>query len=493
MSAAARRVRRATRYLAATDGTLIGRSAGIRPSELDRTMLRLSRSANHSLLWCAVSAALVAKGDGSRRGAVRGLLAVAGASALANGVLKPVFPRRRPPVETMPVVRRLLHPPTSSSFPSGHSASAAAFATGVALESPVAGAVIAPLAAAVAYSRVHVGVHWPSDVLVGAGVGAAVGLGTRRWWAVRAEDPAALGRRVELPALPDGRGLSVFVNPSSGAADDDPAVELRELLPAARTVEIDTDRDLMEQLDAAVDAEAPSALGISGGDATVQAVAQVAIRHGLPLAVLPGGTLNHFARDAGVVEVAGTAKAVSGGQAELIDTAEVTIDGQSSTALLNTASIGGYPDSVQLREKLQHRMGKWPAAALAMFRVLQRAAPLELELDGKRVAVWMVFVGNGRYVPADQVPMSRATLCQGTIDVRYLRADTRASRTRLLFAAATGTLGGSPTYVQRSVTEMTLQVLGDPVTLATDGEVIGQGRRFAFRSRPESLAVYSQP
>jgi membrane-associated phospholipid phosphatase len=69
------------------------------------------------------------------------------------------------------MLQLLPNPPTSSSFPSGHAASAAAFATAVALECPKAGLAIARLAAAVAYSRIHVGVHWTSDVLAGAAVG----------------------------------------------------------------------------------------------------------------------------------------------------------------------------------------------------------------------------------------------------------------------------------------------------------------------------------
>lgn len=64
--------------------------------------------------------------------------------------------------------------PSSGAFPSGHSASAAAFATGIALESPGIGLAVAPVAAAVAYSRLHTGAHWLSDVLGGVALGAAV-------------------------------------------------------------------------------------------------------------------------------------------------------------------------------------------------------------------------------------------------------------------------------------------------------------------------------
>jgi len=67
-------------------------------------------------------------------------------------------------------------PPTSSSFPSGHATSAAAFCTAVALESPRAGTAVVPLAAVIAYSRVHVDVHWPSDVAGGVIIGTAVAL-----------------------------------------------------------------------------------------------------------------------------------------------------------------------------------------------------------------------------------------------------------------------------------------------------------------------------
>ena len=154
-------------------------------SQADPALNALTRSANHGKLWFVVATVLAAGSRHSRRGAVRGVLAIGGASLLANGVLKPLVPRRRPAAELLPAFRSLDAPPTSSSFPSGHSASAAAFAVAVAMESPRSAAWVAPLAATVAYSRVHVGVHWTTDVLTGAGLGALVAFATRRWLPVR--------------------------------------------------------------------------------------------------------------------------------------------------------------------------------------------------------------------------------------------------------------------------------------------------------------------
>ncbi len=58
-----------------------------------------------------------------------------------------------------------------------------------------------------------------------------------------------------------------------------------------------------------------------------------------------------------------------------------------------------------------------------MIRVLAAAEPMTVTIDGKRTTIWMLFVGNGRYSPADQVPMSRPEMNRGLLDVRYLRAD----------------------------------------------------------------------
>jgi undecaprenyl-diphosphatase len=64
--------------------------------------------------------------------------------------------------------------PLSLSFPSGHAASGFAFAFGVGRLEPRAGTALAALAAAVAYSRVHTGVHFPGDVVAGSLVGVVV-------------------------------------------------------------------------------------------------------------------------------------------------------------------------------------------------------------------------------------------------------------------------------------------------------------------------------
>ncbi len=466
-------------------------STDLRPSRLDGGLRALSTSANHSVLWIGVAAALGLAGGRPRRAAIRGILSVAGASALTNAALKPLLPRRRPPAGTPQFTnRRGLPTPRSSSFPSGHSASAAAFATGVALEFPVAGAALAPLAAAVAYSRVHTGVHWPSDIAVGMGVGSAVALATRRWWAVRDEEPATLGPERSTQALSEGDGMIVFANPGSGTDDGSIRSELAATLPKAEVVEFDPDRDFDAQLDEVIAARSPKAVGVCGGDGTVVTVASAAVRHDLPLAVFPGGTLNHFARDAGVGDIASTAEAIATGSAELVDLGQVQVDGGRATAFVNTASLGGYPDSVRLRERWQPRLGKWTAAALAMARVLARAQPLNVTIDGTRHSIWMLFVGNGRYSPVDQVPMSRPELHRGTLDVRYIRADQRFSRTRLVAAALTGTLGSSATYVQLNTPATTVEIQDDAVALATDGEVVADGRRFEFRSEPRSVVLY---
>jgi membrane-associated phospholipid phosphatase len=343
--------------VSALDKKLMSSSAGLPPSRLDRGFKRLSKAANHGLLWFVV-AAILATGKGSfRRGALRGVAAIAGASASANLVGKSLFPRRRPAADLLAVARRLSRHPTSSSFPSGHAASAAAFATAVAMESPRAGAVVAPIAAAVAYSRVHTGVHWPSDVAAGAAVGAGAALLTRRWWPLGLNDPASAYEHAELTSLQEGDGLVVVVNPHSGPGPD-PSLRIAEEWPKAQIFTID---ELAELPDA-------KALGVAGGDGTVAAVASIAAERDLPLVLIPSGTLNHFARDVGITGLHDTAQAVADGVGVRVDLAQV-----NEQWFVNTASLGGYPDMVRIREKLQRRWGKWPAAAIALGRVLQRA------------------------------------------------------------------------------------------------------------------------
>ena len=138
----------------------------------DRAYSRLSHSADRGLLWYAIATALFAIGQ--RRAAVRGLATMLVSSTLSDIVVKRFFDGRRPVFSEVPTIRRLRAYPSTPSFPSGHSASAAGFATGVALESVPAGSVIAPLAAAVAYSRLHVGAHWLSDVVGGVAIGIGV-------------------------------------------------------------------------------------------------------------------------------------------------------------------------------------------------------------------------------------------------------------------------------------------------------------------------------
>jgi membrane-associated phospholipid phosphatase len=148
-----------------------------RTPQLDRFLARLSNAANYSRLSLASAAVLgLTRGERGREAAKLGLASVGVTAAVVNLVIKPLGRRERPDpsAHKVPSVRRV-RVPKSRSWPSGHTAAAFAFATGVSDVLPAEGALLHVLATVVGYSRVHTGVHYPSDVIVGALTGTIIG------------------------------------------------------------------------------------------------------------------------------------------------------------------------------------------------------------------------------------------------------------------------------------------------------------------------------
>ncbi|MFV0137514.1 phosphatase PAP2 family protein [Streptomyces sp. HMX87] len=169
-----RRLGAVLRDLRAVDGALYAAVAATPTPTLDRALRRLSHAADHSKLSLGIAGALALGGARPRRAALLGVGAVAVASASANLLGKRLVRRPRPDREAARVtVDRHVPMPASASFPSGHTASAVAFATAVGVALPAAAVPLGALASAVGYSRVHTGVHYPGDVAAGAVLGIA--------------------------------------------------------------------------------------------------------------------------------------------------------------------------------------------------------------------------------------------------------------------------------------------------------------------------------
>jgi undecaprenyl-diphosphatase len=136
----------------------------------------LSYAGRLGLLWVAIALLLCFL---YRRWGVLGLTIVAVALADWSAMgLKALFDRERPPLryaEPDPLVRT----PHDGSFPSGHAATSFAAATILSFAFPRLTPYLFVLAAAVAWSRVYVGVHYPLDVLGGAVLGALVATALR--------------------------------------------------------------------------------------------------------------------------------------------------------------------------------------------------------------------------------------------------------------------------------------------------------------------------
>jgi membrane-associated phospholipid phosphatase len=190
-------LRRLAGDLAALDQAVYAAVARQETPTLDGPLRRLSGLADNSVLWFLVAGTVgVAGGGRARRAAAEGMAAVGAASLVVNLVCKSVAARHRPADAGLDVpLARQVPLPRSSSFPSGHSASAFAFATAVGARMPWLALPLRALATTVAYSRIHTGVHYPSDTVAGALIGTVAGQTVARLSA--ASKLSGLGRLTE--------------------------------------------------------------------------------------------------------------------------------------------------------------------------------------------------------------------------------------------------------------------------------------------------------
>lgn len=419
-----------------------------------------------ALGWTASVLALAAGGRFGRRAALRG-----SASALATAGLATAF-------GAITGLRRAVPAATAGSL---------AFAVGAALELPRAGVPLAAAAATFFGSDLLPGRRRVGSLLAAAG-GAGVALGSRQLWPLAPHSPTEqrpAGTRHHHRPAPRGAGLTVVVNPGAGSrVGAGPLQRLAEALPEARLVDLEEGDDLTEALTEA--STEGRVLGVVGGDGSINAAAAIAHARGIPLFAVPGGTLNHFTHAVGIESVDDAVAALGAGEVVAVDLAQ--IDGRP---FLNTASFGAYVELVDARERLEHRLGKWPAMIVALAQVLRRSQPMEVEIDGRERKLWMIFVGNCTYHPHGFAPSWRTRLDDGRLDVRLVDASMPGGRVRLIAAVLTGRLGRCRMYEESQVTELRVRRLDGDRRLARDGETFDGSAEFTIAKIQEPLLVYA--
>jgi YegS/Rv2252/BmrU family lipid kinase len=354
---------------------------------VDRNLKRLSNSANRSVLWLAIAGMVaILGGRPARRAALRGVVSIAITSTLVNLPLKYLARRDRPPRRRgdrpLPVSM-----PGSFSFPSGHSASAFAFATGVALEEPRLLLPILPLVAGVAYSRVHLRVHYPFDVLAGATIGTAMGLASgpvlrvaRQWWDAMAPAPEA-----------ERAGTNQLILVVSPHAGGEHKLARAKRAIAARGLEVVAEMrvDDLNRLPDLVRGRGlrPPIVVAAGGDGTVGAVANAIIETPAVLGVLPLGTSNDFARSVNIpIRVENAVRLLSHGRVSRIDAGKLTDEGQSSRHFVHAAATGLNVAFARFatRADLRERLGRLTYAVAAALALKERQIfTCEVESQGK--------------------------------------------------------------------------------------------------------------
>jgi diacylglycerol kinase family enzyme len=234
---------------------------------------------------------------------------------------------------------------------------------------------------------------------------------------------------------------------------------------------------------------------VSGGDGTIATAASALLDAPAELALLPAGTLNHFARDLGVSTVAAEAlKLAVEGDGRGVDVGVV-----NGHAFLNTSSVGAYVRFVGIRERLERRFDYGVASTLAALRILfqLRTFAVELEVNGhpRIYRTPLVFIGVGEREL--QLPTLGKRVAGGQRGLHVIVVSGR-SRARL-FALALAAVARGVDAVARTpeldsfLVDRCRITVRRPTVVAIDGELVVMESSMEYELRRDALQVVCPP
>ena len=235
------------------------------------------------------------------------------------------------------------------------------------------------------------------------------------------------------------------------------------------------------------------AIVAGGGDGTIHTVASVLAGTGVPLGILPFGTMNHFAKDLGIpLDLNGAVEVIAASHRMNVDVGEV-----NGIIFVNNSSIGVYPYMVLDRERLRRRAGlrKWTAMALAGLHMLRVFPVRRLRV---RAEGWVepcrtpcLFGGNNKYTFSLTAPRKRERLDGGELWFYIIKHQTRLSLLWFTFRSLIGLADSEKDLRAFGVKHADISTRAKHLAVALDGEVAFLRPPLHYRIRPGELCVYS--
>jgi diacylglycerol kinase family enzyme len=284
--------------------------------------------------------------------------------------------------------------------------------------------------------------------------------------------------------------IAVVRNPNSGTAPDAAALEqaLRNAGVSARVVDSPAGDAFVPWLDRL--AADNDVLVAAGGDGTVSAVANAAVKAGKTLAIIPAGTLNHFARDCGIPAGLDEALAViRSGRDQSVDIGSV-----NGHLFLNNVSLGNYPRMVRKRTVLERRgLSRRVAGAVAALQTWWdlRKMPVALRLDDRdlfRNSPFIV-VANGSYELSGFSLGKREQINDSRLSIYVAPPSGRFGALLLPMRALAGTLESHEQFETLEATAVTASFRFPRVAAGIDGEVRELQSPLVFAIQRQSLRV----
>lgn len=284
--------------------------------------------------------------------------------------------------------------------------------------------------------------------------------------------------------------IPALVNPGGGSADEVLAVLRKDARFALEEVAPDK---LDDRLRALIEGGA-TRIVVSGGDGTIAAAAAVLADGQVELAVIPGGTLNHLARDHDIpLDPREAADLAATGTAERVDIAEV-----NGKIFLNTSSVGAYVTFVRTRERLEKTLPYRIASLMAAIRILFRLPHflVHLEAEGKELTnrACLVFVGVGeRDFEAPKLG-ARKPFGRRGLHIIVVKGSTRARLFAIGLGAIFRGLNANIEHLDAFIVDKCRIEMPRPRgNVATDGEISQMRAPLDFRLRRDALRLVVPP